>query len=60
MDGQEAAGLSQLTSLNLEGDWGILFSWVGSGCCCLGSADGAVAEALRCEDGWLAEMLGGG
>ena len=26
----------------------------------MGTADGGVAEAVRCEDGWLAEMLGGG
>ena len=26
----------------------------------MNTADGGVAEAVRCEDGWLAEMLGGG
>ena len=59
VDGFAAAGLSQLTSLSLRGELGNLLSWDGSGCCCAGCMDGAVAEAVRCEDGWLAEMLGG-
>ena len=51
VDGFAAAGLSQLTSLDLRSEWGILLSWGGSGCCSLGTADGGVAEAVRCEDG---------
>src|SRR5210317_1654444 len=60
MDGFAAAGLSQLTSLNLKGESGFLFLYGGLGCCILGTADGDVAEAVRYDDGWLAEMLGGG
>ena len=60
MDGFAAAGLSQLTSLNLSCEWGFLISWGGLGCCSLATADGGVAEAVRCKDGWLGEMLGGG
>ena len=44
------AGLSQLTSLNLACELGVLLSWGGSGGRCCSSADGAVAEAVRCED----------
>ena len=42
MDGFAAAGLSQLTSLDLGGKFGFLISWGGSGCCSLGTADGGV------------------
>ena len=60
MDGFAAAGLSQLTSLNLAGTSGFCAVLGWSGCCSLGTADGGDAEAVRCEDGWLAEMLGRG
>ena len=51
VDGLAAGGLSQLTNLDLACESGLLLSWSGSGCCCLGLADGFVAEAVRCKDG---------
>ena len=56
MDGLGAAGLSQLTSLNLEGEWEILLSWVGQGAAVLVPQ---MKQLQQCEDGWLTEMLGG-
>jgi len=42
MDGFAAAGLSQLTSLNLRRKYGFLLLYGGLGCCSFGTADGGV------------------
>ena len=52
--GLAAAGLSQLTSLDLSCESAFLPSWGGLGCCSLGTADGAVAELCGVRmGGWL-------
>ena len=56
MDGLGAAGLSQLTSLNLEGKSGILLSWGGEGAAALRIPRMELLQKLcgvRRMGGWL-------